>query len=712
MAVSVRKSLLFTMISIVAVIGILVVLILTFDWNLARGYVNRTASDMLGRDVEIRGDLHMQLVSGAPDESGWQHYLKALPILKISADDVQISNPSWSEVGNQMATAHRVVVLLRPFALLRRQAIITELDLDAPMLALQRRSDGSNTWSLRDSGQPTWDVKIQRLIFDNGTVRYLDSAINLDMHAEVNSVAGAFSDTAPTLAPTVAGTSVATAGSNPAPVQQFDLKFVVGGSYKHAPVIGTGRMGSLLSIDNQDAVFPVQADLKIGENRIAWNGVVTDPRAPDGINVSLTLAGASLSDLYPLIGVLLPQTPAYKTSGHLLGQKKEGNWNWAYQNFNGTIGGSDLEGSLNYSYQQPRPLLRGTLKSRLLRLEDLSPVVGADSNAQKVARGKAPVQPEGKVLPVEQFQTQHWDALDADVKFTGDHLIRTHNIPLDHISANIHLTDRKLSFEPLYFSMAGGDVTSNLILDGSKQKIDAQIKLAARNLKLNQLFPTLHSMRGSLGEVNGDAALTGHGNSVSALLATSNGELAATVSPGSISRYVLEEAGLNVANVIFVKLFGDKQVRLNCLVSDYGVKDGVAKVRRFIIDTDDAVIGITGDVDLVNEQLDLNVQPDSKGLRIFSFRTPLYAKGSFEHPDVGPYKGPLVLRATAALALGALAPPAAALATLQLGTVPAIDCAAELSKAMQTRRFAKSEPTAAPAKQVTSAEIQQSRVKK
>ena len=37
-------------------------------------------------------------------------------------------------------------------------------------------------------------------------------------------------------------------------------------------------------------------------------------------------------------------------------------------------------------------------------------------------------------------------------------------------------------------------------------------------------------------------------------------------------------------------------------------------------------------------------------------RTPLYAKGSFKHPDVGPYKGPLALKAGAAVALAALAP--------------------------------------------------------
>jgi len=131
------------------------------------------------------------------------------------------------------------------------------------------------------------------------------------------------------------------------------------------------------------------------------------------------------------------------------------------------------------------------------------------------------------------------------------------------------------------------------VLDGRQPKITAQIKMAARNLQMRELFPDLQSMKASFGEVNGDAALTGHGNSVAAMLGSSNGEFATTVSQGTISRYILEEAGLNVANVLFVKLFGDKQVRLNCLVSEFGVNNGVAGVRRFVVDTDESVISIT-----------------------------------------------------------------------------------------------------------------------
>jgi uncharacterized protein involved in outer membrane biogenesis len=539
-------------------------------------------------------------------------------------------------------------------------------------------------------------VQIQRIAFADGTVRYVDDGINLDMNARVSSVAGP-----------AAGTP--DAGKNAKTTQQFGLQFVLGGTYRHAPVTGSGKLGSVLTLEDKSTVFPVQADMRIGANRIAFDGVITDPRAPSGINVELSLSGRSLSELYPLTGVLLPATSAYKTRGQLLGQKEHENWNWTYQNFTGVIGASDMAGTLQYVNHRPRPILRGAITSNQLRLDDLGPLIGENNSTQTPANGGAPAPPGGKILPVGQFQTDHWAALDAEVKFSGKHLIRTHDIPLDNVVTEVHLQNQVLSLAPLYFGIAGGDVTSNIVLDGRKPMIDAQIKMAVRKLKLNELFPNLKSMKASFGEINGDAALTGHGNSVAQLLGSSNGEFIATVSQGSISRYVLEEAGLNFANVLFVKVFGDKQVRLNCLVSEFAVSSGVAGVRHFVVDTDDAVLNITGDVDLSREVLNLDLQPYTKGMRIFSLRSPLYAKGTFEHPDIGPYKGPLALRATAAVALAVLTPPAAALASVNLGLAPVVDCPVEMSKALRTRTAPTSEKTDAPASPVSSKEISEGR---
>ncbi|MEO5934636.1 MAG: AsmA family protein [Duganella sp.] len=644
----------------------LVVFGLTFDWNRARPYINDKVSRTIGREFAIRGDLDVRLRRGDPAEPGWRRYV---PRPEISARDVYVANPAWTSTGPRLASAGNIVVALHALPLLHKQVVITNLELDKPQVAAQRRADGSNTWTFKDNGPSKWQVDIRRLAFREGSLRYLDDGIKLDLRA-----------TATTINPGDGGG------------KDYGMRFELGGSYRGAPVTGGGKTGAVLSLRDEHDIFPIQADAMLGKNKVAVEGTLTDPRSLKGIDLKLSLAGASMADLYPLTGVLLPETPPYATTGRLGGKKDGAVWNWTYRDFGGTVGASDLHGTLSYSPRKPRPLLTGALTSNQLRLADLGPAIGAESNADKAARDKQPNQPAGKALPVEQFNTAKWDALDADVKFTGKKLVRTHDIPLENIETHIRMKNKVLTLTPLNFGMAGGDVTSHVTLDGGKQPIQAQIKMAARHLQIRQLFPKLQSMRASVGEVNGDTALAGTGNSVSAMLATASGELGATVSEGSVSKFVLEAAGLNIANAVFVKLFGDKQVQLNCVASDFVVEKGRAQTRRFVVDTDEAVIDVTGTVDLASEHLNLDVKPKTKGVRIISLRTPLYARGTFANPDVGVAKGPLALKAGAAVALGIINPLAAVVPLINPGNVEPVDCAAALKQATQVRHGSKPEP--------------------
>jgi uncharacterized protein involved in outer membrane biogenesis len=212
--------------------------------------------------------------------------------------------------------------------------------------------------------------------------------------------------------------------------------------------------------------------------------------------------------------------------------------------------------------------------------------------------------------------------------------------------------------------VAGGNLTAELTIDGRNNPAKAQMKTTARGLKLKELFPAAESMRGSLGEVVGDAKLSAAGNSVAALLATSNGEVKALISEGTISKFILEAAGLNLGSVLVTKLFGDRQVHINCMAADFDVTQGLMQPRYFVVDTTDATIGVSGKVNLASEELDLTIHPDSKGARIISLRSPLYVKGTFKRPQAGVDKGVVALKAGAAIALGVAAAPLAGLAAL------------------------------------------------
>ena len=452
--------------------------------------------------------------------------------------------------------------------------------------------------------------------------------------------------------------SGAAAAAKPAgPTYAFGLK--VDGRYKNVPISGTGKVGGVLAIEKTTQPFPLQADVKAGDTRLAIVGTLTDPMHLAALDLRLWLQGTSMSHLYQITGITLPDTPPYATEGRLIGNIKQHASTFRYENFNGRVGGSDLRGTLTWAQREPRPKLSGELVSNLLQFSDLAPVIGADSAASKAKRGDTTRQPPDRVLPVATFRTERWSAIDADVKFTGRKLIKSPQLPITDLYTHILLQDGVLSLEPLQFGVAGGTLATNAQLDGSRTPLKGRFTLAARHLRLKQLFPTQKVMQTALGEINGDASLSATGNSPAALAATSTGEVKALVTDGRISLLLMEAAGLNVANVVYEKLFGTRDVNINCAAIDFVANDGMLDPKVFALDTDDALINVDGPVNLRDESIDLKIHPHTKGFRVFSLRSPLYAKGTFKNPKVGVDAGALALRAGAMVGLGLINPFAA-----------------------------------------------------
>jgi uncharacterized protein involved in outer membrane biogenesis len=473
---------------------------------------------------------------------------------------------------------------------------------------------------------------------------------------------GAFAASASPEASAASGSRQAAA--SPAPRDAYALGFTAKGDYRGTAVAGSGKIGSVLALSDAARPFPLQLDVKIGDTRLALVGTLTDPRHLAAIDLRLWLQGTSPSHLYPILGVPLPDTPPYATDGRLAGHIRSDDIVLTYSGFTGRVGGSDVKGTMTYERRGPRPLIKGDLVSNLLRFEDLAPVVGADTNASKARRGDAVTQPPGRALPVEPFRTDRWHAIDADVTFTGRRIVKNPQLPFSDLYAHVVLKDGVLTLEPLSFGFAGGKIASNLSLDGSTVPLQARVSMSARHLKLKQLFPTQKTMQSALGELNGDAALSATGNSPAALAATLDGEAKALVTEGKLSRLLTEEAGLNVANIVYEKLFGHGDVDIRCGAADFTATRGVLETRTFALDTEDALIAMNGRIDLRNESMDLTIRPQTKGLRVISLRSPLYVKGTFKNPDIGVSKGALALRAGAAVAFGLLNPFAALIALI------------------------------------------------
>ena len=653
--------------TLVLLIAIAIIIIATFDWNRLKPTINEKVSTELNRPFAIRGDLGV-VWERQKQETGWRSWI---PWPHVHAEDVVLGNPPDIPAVT-MVHLPRVEATLAPLALLTKTVYLPWIKFQQPDARLIRLSEKNNNWTFNlasddkpkdENVQPSsWSFRLDNILFDRGRIDIDDKVSRADIEILVdplgkplpfNEVTGSDKDKN-----TKVGDYV------------FGLK--AKGRYNGQPLTGSGKIGGMLALKSEGTPFPVQADFRSGNTRVAFVGTVSDPMKMGGVDLKLKFAGDSLGELYELTGVLLPDTPPFETDGRLVAKIDAENTSvYDYRNFNGRIGDSDIHGSLTYTNGKPRPKLEGDLESRQLRLADLGPLIGVDtgkgaeqSKRSEEKKGEKTNQPAGKVLPYDRFETDKWDVMDADVRFKGRRIEHGSSLPLSDLSTHIILKNADLRLQPLKFGMAGGTINSNIHLEGDKKPMQGRAEIQARRLKLKELMPDVELMQKTIGEMNGDAEFRGTGNSIAALLGTSNGNLKLLMNDGVISRNLMEILGLNVGNFIVGQIFGDDEVRVNCAAANMDLVNGVARPRIFAFDTENAIINVTGTASMASEQLDLTINPESKGVRIVTLRSPLYVRGSFNDPQAGVKPGPLIARGAVAAALATLVTPAAALLAL------------------------------------------------
>src|SRR6185295_12325522 len=120
--------------TLIAIPVIAVVVLLNYDWNRARPWLNEKASEALERPFAIRGNLsldwHRQPVAAA--ERSWRDWI---PWPHLQAQDVHLGNPAAMPQGD-MAAARRIAFSLNPFSLLHKEIAIPELSFEGPQVEL------------------------------------------------------------------------------------------------------------------------------------------------------------------------------------------------------------------------------------------------------------------------------------------------------------------------------------------------------------------------------------------------------------------------------------------------------------------------------------------------------------------------------------------------------------------------------------------------
>lgn len=622
-----------------------VLYIAIFGWNWLRGPIERMTLEKTGRELVIGGDLTLKF--------GW-------PLPRIHAGTVTFANPAWARE-KQMVAADAVEVAIDLPQLLRRNIVLPEVRLVRPVVFLEQGSGGRKNWLLDANQQDEQArIRIDRLLLDHGRLGYDDAAQKTSIRADLS-------------------TGLATPGTQSA---GEELSFSAQGQYKGMPLKAQGRGGPVLGLRDESTPYRLKVDLSVGHTGVKADGTITSLLMFSAMDMRLAVRGESLAQLFPLLGIALPQTRAYATEGHLVHSGRS----WRYEKFSGNIGDSDIAGSLQVDTGGKRPAMKAELESKLLDLADLGPLIGAKPGSVDAARQAAPPADTGaaktaqarpasaRVLSDLPFNTERWDSVDAEVTLKAKTIRRAKALPLEDLMVHLSLRDSVLTLDPLDFGVAGGQLNAVISLDGRQDPIQARAQVRARKILLAKLLPTVALSKTSIGQINGEFDLAGKGDSVGRMLASSNGKVGLVIANGEISKMMMEKIGLHLWEMLVLKVSGDKLVKLRCAIADFDVKQGVMHADGLIFDTEITTIVGTGSIDLGQERLDLTLNPNTKDTSPVALRSPIYVRGSFARPEVSVDKGRVALRAIGAVALGIASPVLALIPLIDAGPGKDSDC--------------------------------------
>jgi len=624
-----------------AVAVAILVLILLWDWNWFKGPVERAVQARTGRALQI-GNLDVELGRTTT----------------VRGDRIRFANASWAKQP-QMASADRVEIDVRLWPLLRGSVQLPEIRLSRPDVLLETAPDKNQpgNWAFLTSGGGQ-RLQLQRLRISDGRLQFIDALGRSNIDLAVHSGQAKQADAAP-----------------PVLVQGK-------GHWRGAAFSLKGGTESPLELSNSDHPFRIHLDAHAGATHAIADGSLTNPFQLQVFDLQFQLSGQDLDDLYPLIGIAIPSSPPYQ----LKGQLQRDHERWRYEKFSGRVGDSDLAGDVEIDVAGERPRLTANLLSRRLDFDDLAGFIGAPprtggnetANAEQKAQA-AQLAAKPTVLPDTPYNLGKLRAMDADVRWKAQR-INAPRLPLDDMDAHLLLDNGLLRLEPLNFGVAGGDIRSTIRMDARRPQISTTLNASLRRVQLGQLFPDAKLAEQASGGIGGTIHLSGTGNSIAAMLGSSNGDVGLGMGRGHIGNLLMELAGLDVAESLKFLFTGDKQIPLRCAFGDFSVRNGLMQSRALAFDTTDTLVIGEGSISLKQEQLDLLLRPRPKDRSILALRSPLHIGGSFKDPSFRPDFKALGIRGAIALTLASITPPAALLATIETGPGKDADCGGHYAK--------------------------------
>ena len=620
----------------VAVLVLLVVLGLSFmNWNALKGPLERSAGIRFGRQVTIAGSLQVR---------GWSR----TPTITIN--DLTVGNPPW-EPDRPMLKVERVQVQIELMqSLLHGSLVLRRVDLDRPDIYLHQEKSGRANWTFeshapnkqRASPPPTLPA-MRDLVIDGGRLTLIDELRRLK----------------------VKGTIVAAQTASRGDTKPFRIEGK--GTINEEPFRLDVSGGPLQALTPEQP-YPFSLAIKAGENEIQADGKLLKPFDLAQLELAVDAHGRDLAELFYLTQITLPNTPPFKVRAHIARHGMKIN----VRQIAGSLGGSDVSGTVDIDASTKRPDVKADLVSKHLLIKDFAAVTGSKSKTaaslsaaqpgSTASSANTPPQDAGYLFPTAQLQVDRLKAVDADLRFRATS-IEAGPVPFTQFSLHVKLDDRILTIDPLRFDMAQGRISGDVHIDARSEPPKVRAQFRAVDVQLAQFRGKAPSAVPPLdGILDARAVIQGDGASVHDVMSDANGTVTLIVPQGDIRSAFAELTGIDVAAGIGLLVKKpDDRAPIRCGVAQFDLKTGTAHAENIVFDTQNVLVKGGGQIYLGSEKLDMTIQGQPKKIRLVRVRAPVEIKGQLLKPSFRLETGHLLKQGAIGVALGTLLTPVAAI---------------------------------------------------
>jgi uncharacterized protein involved in outer membrane biogenesis len=554
----------------------------------------------------------------------------------IVAEHVHLANAPWSDE-KEMFSADRLEIDIFLSGLLFGRIDTPNLQLDGARLLLETSRDGAHNWDIALSGaapqrRHQFPV-LRRLAVRQSTITYRNGKTGAVTALDIGSL------------------------QVDAPGLQSPIEISLAGRLQNQAIHIVGAVGTLADLRDPTKPYPVKVDGTLDKTRFTFDGVVAEPMDVAGVDMRISLDRADLARIGTMLGVPIPELPQLRGTAKLAG----GNGKWTLNALSVAFGHSDLEGGIDVDATAQVPQLRANLTSRTLDLSDVKGVYGGKPTPATAPA--APRQDTGRIIPDTPIDVHKLPGVNADLTFDGARIEGTGGAPVERISVGLQLKDGELKVAPLRFHAAQGDVDFNLhftpFTRATPPRLDARIDV--RHVDLHKWLNGPQSapmLRETAGIIGGYAKIVATGTSLRGLLDHMNGEAGLFMQNGRISQLLEQGVPLDVLGALGVYMSGDKPVPINCFIARFDIKNGIAAISNFLLDTAETDVTGEGSINFPSETFLISLAPYNKHFTIVALRAPVDLHGTFTAPTYDFRRGPLMDRLGKALGLGIVFPPA------------------------------------------------------